>query len=545
MLLNTVTQRLGAAFVLHLFLFAVSAQICRPPPWNISWNVQSPLRMMAAHREVTTPYKRIRIENFSDTDIAYPLVATYLTNPDLAGSVEEFVIKLDRTAHLSTLHEPGADRPPFSVSESDHAAIIEQVDSLGLAAETTLRMKRSLDWWRQNSLARPSRPARDPDELRIWTRGTADEDDKRIFDEYASSATVLLLSLCPNIATLHLGEVHSTDLREYLLKSNYGLTPKPALQSLQHVVHYPYHLGQSLSIYDKVEPLHILRYFHRLPKISSVSMEAVMEEGLDLDIFPPRTSSGIKKLHYGHVDMSGNVLSTIVRIPTALEEFSVSEGGMTCPDGGTSIVDVGLLGRSLDQHKESLRVLDMDLGDTVSHWTWHGEYPEEEDEEEFDDEWDEYENRKDEYFFMDEAISDGPLLPTDIGKPENHDGAIMVFRGYTALTHLSISIPAIIGQAKRDRDTNRRSLIKPPPFRLIDALPPSLEYLCLYGYKKGEVWEVDELVEELMEKRHERLPNLVEVRGVDSVESALDMQWDEEEGYSWKRPYTKLGWAEA
>lgn len=544
MLLNTITQGLGTVLSLQLFFFVVSAQICRPPLWDISWNVQSPLRMIAAHREVTKAYKRIRIESFSDTDIAYPLIATYLTNPDLAGSVEEFVIKLDRSAYISTLHDPGADRPPFSVSKSDHAAILEQVDSLGLAAETTFRMKRSLDWWRETALARPSRPARDPVRL-CWDRGTVDEDDKKIYDEYASTAAVLLLSLCPNISTLHLGEVHSTDFREYLLKSNYGLTPKPALQNLQHVVHYPYHLGQRFSTYDKVEPLHILRRFHRLPKISSVSMEAVMEEGLDLDIFPPRTSNGIKKLHYGHVDMSGEILSTIVRIPTALEEFSVSEGGMTSPDGGRSIVDVGLLGRSLDQHKKSLRVLDMDLGDAVSHWTWYSEYPEEGDEEGFDDEWDEHGDRKDEYFSMDEAISDGPLLPTDIRRPEDHDGTIMVFRGYTALTHLSISIPAIIGQAKRDRDTNRWNLIKPPPFRLIDALPPSLEYLYLYGYKKGVVWEVDELVEELMDMRHERLPKLVEVRGVDNVESALDMEWDDDEGYTWERPYTKLEWEEA
>lgn len=544
MLSNTITQGLGAVLALHLFFFVTSAQACTLSSPGVSWNVQSPLRMMAAQHRVTTPYKRIRMESFEDADIAYPLIAIYLTNPDLAGSVDEFIIKLDRSAHLDKLHEPGADRAPFSVPESDHAAILKQVDSLGLAAETTVRMKGALDWWRETALARPSKPWRDRMEYAIYDRGTTDADEKTTYDEYAAAAAVLLLSLCPSISTLHLGEIKSETMREYLLKSNYGLIPKPGLQSLQHVVHYPYHLGVMLDTYDKIEPLRDLRYFHRLPQISSVSLEAVVSEGPHLDIFPPRTSLGIKKLHYGHVDMSGRMLSTILRIPTALEEFSVSEGGLLSIDGGRPLVDVGLLGRALDQHKETLRVLDMDLD--IRRWMWDNEYPDEEQLEELEDDWEYYESLKDEYFFMDKAISEGPLLATDLKEPEDHDGNLMVFRSYTALTHLSVSIPAIIGQANYDRDADKWNLLKPPPFRLIDALPSSLEYLCLYGYRKGEVWEVDEQVEELMEKRHERLPNLMVVKGVDSVESSLDLQHEDEYGRAmWRRPYDDLDWVEA
>lgn len=513
--------------------------------------MQSPLRMMTAHGQVTTPYKRIRVETFSDADIAYPLIANYLTNPDLAESVEEFVISLDSRAplyDLYDLYDPSADRLPFSVSESDHAAILEHVDSLGLSVETTSRMKLSLDWWRQTALARPSRPAPDRSAY-MCTRGTSNEGDKKAYDEYAATAAALLLSLCPNISTLHLGEIHSEYLEEYLRKSNYGLTPKPALQSLQHVVHYPYNLGVRFDCYDTIMPLRIMQFFHRLPRILSVSMEAVAEQD-DIDIFPPRTSGGIKKLHYGHVDMSTKILATAVRVPTALEEFSLSNGGLIPTDGATPWIHPGLLGRALDQHEETLKVVDIDLGD--SHWMWPTGHEDEEEEyeDEFGDAWDPREDFKDEYFFMDEAIGEGPLLPTKLGKPKDHEGTTMVFRNYTALTHLSVSIPAIVGQGEYvpdDRDTRKLkvNLVEPPPFRLIDALPPSLEYLCIYGYIKGEAPEVDELVAELMEKRHERLPKLAEVKGVDNYESSLDMKEDEDGGYSWRRPYEKLNWVTA
>lgn len=52
---------------------------------------------------------------------------------------------------------------------------------------------------------------------------------------------------------------------------------------------------------------------------------------------------------------------------------------------------------------------------------------------------------KDECFLMDDAISDGPMLPLDIEKPEDRGGTIMVVRGYAALIHLGVNIQAIMG----------------------------------------------------------------------------------------------------
>ncbi|KDN66637.1 hypothetical protein CSUB01_11776 [Colletotrichum sublineola] len=53
-----------------------------------------------------------------------------------------------------------------------------------------------------------------------------------------------------------------------------------------------------------------------------------------------------------------------------------------------------------------------------------------------------------------------------------------------------------------------------PSFKRIQA---SLEYLCLYGYRKGENVAIDSHFEELLEKKPERLPRLIEIRGVEKT----------------------------
>ncbi|KAM5357308.1 hypothetical protein ACJZ2D_016394 [Fusarium nematophilum] len=80
-----------------------------------------------------------------------------------------------------------------------------------------------------------------------------------------------------------------------------------------------------------------------------------------------------------------------------------------------------------------------------------------------------------------------------------------------------------------------------PALRLIEILPPSLKHLCLYGYEKGESAYVDGEIEELLEKKAERLPDLKEVRGVDEmVEDTNVMYGDEQEEY--ERPERSFDW---
>ncbi|KAH7220412.1 uncharacterized protein BKA55DRAFT_546200 [Fusarium redolens] len=100
------------------------------------------------------------------------------------------------------------------------------------------------------------------------------------------------------------------------------------------------------------------------------------------------------------------------------------------------------------------------------------------------------------------------------------------------LTHLSIGIMPRLGEYDgwkppfRSKEPPYR-LEKPATFRLVDMLPPSLEYLCLYGYARGESLDVDEHIDELLAKRDEKLPNLKVVKGIDErVRDIKDILYD-------------------
>ncbi len=87
-----------------------------------------------------------------------------------------------------------------------------------------------------------------------------------------------------------------------------------------------------------------------------------------------------------------------------------------------------------------------------------------------------------------------------------------------------------------------------PPFRLVDALPPSLEYLCLYGYVRGLSVDVDAQVDELMARRAARLPRLAEIRGVDETVEDLAARYgggEPSEETLWQRPEIDLDWVRA
>lgn len=110
---------------------------------------------------------------------------------------------------------------------------------------------------------------------------------------------------------------------------------------------------------------------------------------------------------------------------------------------------------------------------------------------------------------------------------------------FNALTHLSVGISALLGPSYE---------VQEPPFRLIDALPPNLEYLCLYGYVKGENKKLGSHVEEFIQHKESRFPQLVEVQGVDKIVVGVANFYagydrlDEED--LWKRPEKECKWIE-
>lgn len=219
-------------------------------------------------------------------------------------------------------------------------------------------------------------------------------------------------------------------------------------------------------------------------------------------------------------------------IPKQLEEFKLSLGGLWHPDGGEASVHPRVLGEALLEHRDTLRVLELDLegGLAVEEFTplYH------------DEDTDPYELEAQlelvgEYFRLEEAVSvrgEG----AGRGGTWGFGSTVGLLRGYTALRELGVSVRALLGLAKGSQDHvyGPAPRGKGPGMRLVDMLPEGLEVLRLFEYEKGRWPDHDEQVRELMESRGERFPGLTVVEG---VEESLFMRskdlWDsdEEDGY--------------
>ncbi|KAL6413191.1 putative f-box domain containing protein [Ilyonectria robusta] len=481
------------------------------------------LRSIAAWNS-SVSYSRIRITTRDDIESLYPIIAAYVIQPSLADSVAELVLDSDgwpssRTSYLfmSDINKE-LKEPPLPVREDVHAAIESYIRGLGLGDKATATMLDAVEWKKQHLKGNnPETP-----------RGFNDQNA-----EFGLAASAVLISLCKNISTLYVGKLGwRSSLQDYLLKSNYGLLPRQRLQRLEKVeIIAGKGPGYDPSFYSRVELLDCFRYFHRLPAIHSVVMDGVSEYQANRDLFVPHTSNNIKRIHIGHAGMSSERLGMIIRIPKSLEELTVSLGGLWTRDRGLSMMFLKTVGKCLLEQKESLRVLDLDIDIAVKY-----REPIYKKEDVIDDE--KYQRQKDEYYYLDEAVSNRPLWSNQLPNTREYGYTLGSLHDFKAMTHLSIGMKALLGSNVVSEYNPPFHLIEQPPFRLIDALPPNLEYLCLYGYTKGVNEEIDSHVQEFMEKKAERLPLLKKVRGIDEtvVDLASTYSIDGPEEDLWKRP---------
>jgi hypothetical protein len=260
---------------------------------------------------------------------------------------------------------------------------------------------------------------------------------------YNLTVAALLISLCPNITALRVYGVDSdTPLGQFFLKNNYGKLPKPALQKLKEVQFHAVNCMDERN-YDYLTSLDCVRYFHRLPAINSLSFEGLEDYQADDILFPAKSSSGIKKIHIGHSDMTGEIISTIIRIPKALEEFSLSTYGLWSTDGGTSLRYPKTLGKSLLEHRDSLRQLELDAEVTPSRGDKDEHGRDEEDFNLYDGGEDErYAEEKGKWYFiqdMKDSDSASPLWAEDLPNTREYTSrSIGSMHDFSALTRLSI-----------------------------------------------------------------------------------------------------------
>jgi hypothetical protein len=516
-----------------------------------------------------TNHTRIRLKSTEDIVKGYLLLLDYLETPSHAYSVKEFVFDKPHQGTSGSCFSrlpPGDDEAPKLheiVNDIDYSReenkIIGALDRLGLSKGLEIprdkehphtEAVKAIKKWRYAHIAQ----VRSADgQKSAWQKYWSE--NKAVNGAFAQILAPLLISFSPNIEKLKLTLLDRTT-QEFFCQVNYGLLPPTCLQNVKQVVFGPSKNGAFWQ-YDErfftgYDLIGMARLVHKLPSLESISVEGTSFDQNGLDMQPPGASS-LKRLHIGHSDMSSSTLSSLIRMAKALEYFTFSVGGRATNDGGHSIVKPKTIAKSLLVHRESLKSLDIDVDDYLhgNHLRFRqpsgleDEAPEDEDGLDRKNtrrtiEWELKHLREDPYFNIDEAEAQAlglPLQAIDLPNTRKYGGTIGSLHDFLALTELTIGIKLLLGPQEYNT-TTREMAAPPPPFRLINALPPNLKHLCIRGYKHGidKMW--DDQIAEFRTLKAEKLPALKTVVGIEEEVAGgkVVQNPDHNEDLLWKEP---------
>ncbi|KAM0428904.1 hypothetical protein ACHAPT_006704 [Fusarium lateritium] len=497
-----------------------------------------PAQRLLANESVAA-FKRIQIFHEGDHDSLFPLIAAYAEQPSLADSVEELAI--DAGGWIWSPKD--TTLAPYPISDAVYTLVESRVRSLGLGP---------VEGDVLDALAGKRRAMGEKKDPQLCLMCGTDK-TREFRDGFPAAAAIIILAMCKNISTLYLGDllvpwgrkrIPYSMVGAYLETMRLGQVPQPCLQKLKRVEMIQGRNGR-FSGYGHTDFTAPFFFFNQLPEFRELIADAVEEyQNMPLPVEPG--SSNVDKIEIRHSDVRTKTMVTVLEAPRALREFTFSLGGMVNTEASTPGVVTKAVGEALALHKETLEKLDLDLSmgsDSSSPWPdpKEGQKP-----------WPEclMEPKDDEEYGDEEEEDKGPDRPTRIlysGPPGTTLGSLADFH---ALTHLSINPGALL--TPTERGVNYLRPLKSRPARhLIDLLPPNIEYLCLYGYVKGDTRLMDKQVSELMEKKGERLPKLKEVRGVEETVPDMEGLYGEKmDGWGvilrkreeYKRPERDFGW---
>lgn len=267
-------------------------------------------------------------------------MAAYLNRPAAAHCVKEVLVDIQTYGHpfLGAMSE--TPKGIQTINDDTLEKMAKHAQSLGIGEEISEMMSKSLE--------------QDISSFR------ASNSEWRLDKSFNPAIATMLISLCPNITTLRVWGVQASScLGQLLLKNNYGLLANPVLQKLKTVQLHPIRVMDDRQ-YARMDSLDHVRYFHRLPGIRLLSMEAIQDYEFVFDVFPPKSSPGIKELHLSHMDLTSDLTCPILRMPKNLEKLSISNRGLS-RDFGAESIEGDILGRCLHEQKNSLRELDLDV----------------------------------------------------------------------------------------------------------------------------------------------------------------------------------------
>ncbi|KAF9887234.1 hypothetical protein FE257_010362 [Aspergillus nanangensis] len=255
--------------------------------------------------------------------------------------------------------------------------------------------------------------------------------------------------------------------------------------------------------------------FSHLPSIESIATDALFEGDDDGAHLAPQ-SSQISRIRLTHCALGTPYLASLIMSCQTLREFQYTIGGRAIMDGTITSFNNKTLIKSIIPHKDTLQVLDIDA--EAHMFTCDSEYNECYDEDRVGEfmSGQAADDASDHFEFDDETRENLRSLSRNTGS----------LKEFCALTRLSVGIGFLMDFAMGVGKTDRAG----EPVLLLEALPESLEYLCIRGYERWENTDWDTQIDALMTSFRSGSSGIKEILGVEeTINNSKDVKYPDDD----------------
>ncbi|QVM10315.1 hypothetical protein D8B26_004975 [Coccidioides posadasii str. Silveira] len=289
--------------------------------------------------------------------------------------------------------------------------------------------------------------------------------------------------------------------------SDNAMRPLKNMNSLQNLREV--HIGSKfLPETFETYLLNSLKLFQRYPNVEKLVVSCMKAPQREQRVLAPR-SSNFRKVYIKSSCMTSRLLANIIKHFKTLNEFACSTG-IKSPDelidrGNFTALEPLQLKQALFDHKDTLRLLDLDLDSNVMDIT-----------------------RGVIRFGHKHELDECPQK-LGSGVPVYLPGIIASLKQLAALTHLHIGVQSLLGHPKILTD-----FPAPAEFKLASILPPNLQFLSIRGYRSGSCAFHISKVSELIETKKSCLPSLKEVWGLEDLKYGVKVPHGKQQPPPWR-----------
>lgn len=288
-------------------------------------------------------------------------------------------------------------------------------------------------------------------------------------------------------------------LDRLLRRANAKPASTPYLQNLRKVYMIVDDRYSDDRFYMAIDFLECVTLFDCLPSIESISTDALCDdENGEARVVLESRSSNISRIHINHSALQTNFLVSLIQSCKVLREFQYTIGGRCVSGGWMAPFNAKAFIKSICPHKDTLEVLDIDAEHNMRYF--HPSYFEED---RVDQEIDEEQRAL-------ESDNDDDDERQMLQSFSSNSGSLKEFQ---TLKRLSVGIGFLVYFAMGVRENNEPR----QPFLLPEALPESLEYLCIRGYEKGRCKKWDAHIDALVASFVSGLSGIKEITGIEEI----------------------------